>query len=432
VTSAGRRSSSLAGPDFDDSGEGIGQARSTAEEVARRSYGKLVAFLAARTRDVAAAEDALSEAFATALTDWPRNGGPANPEAWLLTVARRKAIDMHRSQSRYDPAPEDLPSTEDVTAAGAEIPDQRLALMFACAHPAIHPGIRAPLILQAVLGLDAARIASAFLTSPTAMGKRLVRAKEKISEAGIPFKIPERDELSPRLEAVLDAIYAAFAEGWTAPTGTDAVRRDLAAEALFLARLVHELLPREPETGGLLALILYAESRRGTRRAPGGEYVPLAAQNPELWNSEMIAEAETLLRTTSKFSRIGRYQLEAALQSAHASRIRTGKQNWSEVAQLYDALFALTQSPVVAINRALALAETDSPAAALEALDLLSQDARLTGYQPWWVARADLLARTGAHDQARHAYEIAIGLEPDPAIRRFLQQRQSALPGGAL
>jgi RNA polymerase sigma-70 factor (ECF subfamily) len=402
-------------------------AYTTAEAVARHSYGRLVAFLAARTRDVAAAEDALSEAFAAALADWPRNGCPANPEAWLLTVARRKIIDTFRSQLRYEVDDEELNALAEVSDA-TEIPDRRLALMFVCAHPSIDPAIRAPLILQAVLGLDAARIASAFLISPAAMGKRLVRAKDKIHHAGIPFKIPEREELPSRLETVLDAIYAAFTEGWIDPVGADAARRDLKDEALFLARLVNELLPNEPETLGLLALMLYAEARRPARRNAQGEYVPLAEQNSQLWDSEKIAEAETLLRQASALGRVGRYQLEAALQSAHVCRRLTGQANWKEVVQLYDALFALTASPVVAINRALAIAETEGPAAALQAIGDLAADPRLAQYQPWWAARADLLARTGAAAEACRAYEIAIGLEPDPSVRRFLQQRQSALP----
>jgi predicted RNA polymerase sigma factor len=408
--------------------EGCEHAHSTAETVARRSYGKLVAFLAARTRDVAAAEDALSEAFAAALADWPIHGCPANPEAWLLTVARRKAIDTERKQSRLDPVTDDLPAAQLRGDSADTVPDHRLALMFVCAHPAIDSAIRAPLILQAVLGLDAARIASAFLTSPSAMSKRLVRAKEKIRTSAIPFRLPERNELPVRLEAVLDAVYAAFTEGWNDPAGTDAARRDLKDEALFLARLTHELMPREPEAAGLLALILYAESRRDARRTPAGEYVSLAAQNPELWDSEKIEEAEALLRDASTHHRIGRYQLEAALQSAHATRVRSGRPNWLHVVQLYDALFAVTQSPVVAINRALALAEAETPAAALNAINDLADNARLAEYQPWWAARADLLARTGAVPQARHAYDIAIGLESDPAVRRFLQDRQSALP----
>src|SRR5579859_1649247 len=249
-------------------------ARNTAETVARQSYGKLVAFLAARTRDVAAAEDALSEAFASALADWPKNGCPANPEGWLLTVARRKSIDMFRRRRHEETADEWQAMSESLQVAGTngQIPDQRLALMFACAHPAIDAAVRSPLILQVVLGLDAEAIASAFLTSPAAMGKRLVRAKEKIKQAGIPFAIPEKEELPGRLDVVLDAIYTAFAEGWTDPLGSDVARRDLTEESLFLARLVIELLPREPEALGLLALMLHAEARRRARRSEAGEF----------------------------------------------------------------------------------------------------------------------------------------------------------------
>jgi predicted RNA polymerase sigma factor len=405
--------------------EGGAQARSTADAVARRSYGKLVAFLVSRTRDVAGAEDALSEAFASALTDWPRNGCPSNPEGWLLTVARRKTIDAARRRKRH----EDLTGQLQILPEdAADIPDKRLALMFACAHPAIEAGIHAPLILQVVLGLDAKVIASAFLASPAAMGKRLVRAKEKIRQAGIPFAIPEREELPARLNAVLDAIYAAFAEGWSDPGGTDAARRDLTGESMFLARLVTELMPEEPEALGLLALMLHAEARRGARRQSDGEYVPLAEQDPAAWDSQMIAEAEALLARAASRGAIGRYQLEGALQSAHVHRCRTGRANWAQVVQLYDALLAAADSPVVAINRALALAEVHGAAAGLQAIDAVAADARLAQYQPYWAARAELLAKTGAQDEARQAYDIAIGLERDPAVRRFLQKRQASLP----
>jgi predicted RNA polymerase sigma factor len=413
------------------SGKGGAQARSTADAVARRSYGKLVALLAARTRDVAAAEDALSEAFAAALAVWPVNGCPSNPEAWLLTVARRKSIDIARGRGRAEIAAEQLRvmSEElDAGAAAAQIPDQRLALMFTCAHPAIEAGIRAPLMMQVVLGLDAKMIASAFLTSPAAMGKRLVRAKDKIRQAAIPFRIPKREELPGRLEAVLDAVYAAFAEGWTDAGGTDVVRRDLTEEAIFLARLVADLMPEEPEALGLLALMLHAEARRRARRNADGEYVPFAHQDSELWDWRMIDEAEALLRRASALGCIGRYQLEAALQSAHVYRRRTGQANWAAVVQLYDALSARTGSPVVAINRALALAELQGAGAALEAIEQVAADVRLAEYQPYWAARAELLAKTGANGEAHRAYGIAIGLERDPVVRRFLQRRQSALP----
>jgi len=414
-----------------NSHEGDAQARSMADTVARRSYGKLVAFLTARTRDVAAAEDALSEAFASALTDWPRNGCPENPEAWLMTVARRKAIDVARKRFTGETVAGQLQIlAEGLEAAAAErgeIPDRRLALLFACAHTAIDAAVRAPLMLQVVVGLEAKTIASAFLMSPAAMGKRLGRAKDKLRHGGIPFGIPEREELSSRLDSVLEAIYAAFAEGWNDPGASDVLRRDLTGEAIFLARVVTELLPDEPEALGLLAFLLHADARRSARRNANGEYVPLAEQDSALWDWEMIGEAELLIRRASALGSIGRYQLEAALQSAHVYRCRTGDANWADVWQLYDALFALTSSPVVALNRALAIAEIHGAATALAAMPDPNVDARLAEYQPYWAARAELLAKTAAYDEARHAYEIAIGLERDPAVRLFLQHRQAAL-----
>jgi len=282
-------------------------------------------------------------------------------------------------------------------------------------------------MLQVVMGLDAAAIASAFLISPATMGQRLVRAKNKIRQAGIPFQVPEREELRERLDAVLDAIYAAFAEGWSDGAGTDAVRRDLAQEAIFLCRIVKELLPEEPEVIGLLALMLHAEARSGTRRNGQGEYVPLAEQNAAQWDSRMIREAEGLLLKASALGRIGRFQLEAALQSAHVHRRVTGQNNWADVVQLYDALLAISGSVVVAINRAVAIGEWNGASAGLEALEEIGEQGRLKQYQPYWAARADLLAKTGATSEARRAYEMAIGLERDPAVRRFLQMRQARL-----
>jgi RNA polymerase sigma-70 factor (ECF subfamily) len=404
-------------------------AHTTADAVARRSYGKLVAFLAVRTRDVAAAEDALSEAFTAALGDWSRNGCPANPEAWLLTVARRKFLDSVRG-TRREVSSEELERMTEAFEAGtdaAEIPDRRLGLMFACAHPAIDGGIRAPLMLQTVLGLDAARIASAFLISPATMGQRLVRAKSKIREARIPLRIPGPDELRERLDAVLDAIYAAFAEGWMDAAGTDVARRDLAEEAIYLCRLATELLPNEPEGLGLLALMLHAEARRPARRNSNGEYVPLAEQDPALWNTHMIDEAEALLRRASTLRSVGRYQLEGAIQSAHVARRRTGRADWSAVVKLYDALLEVSCSPVAEVNRALAIAERDGADAALDAMNRAAADSRLAEYQPYWAARAELLARTGAREDARHAYDVAIGMERDASVRQFLEQRRALL-----
>lgn len=396
--------------------------------VARRSRGKLVALLAARSGDLESAEDALSEAFATALATWPRDGCPANPEAWLLTVARRKLIDRHRGQ-REDAATDDLENLAATLdrAPDDELPDRRLGLLFACAHPAIDPAVRSPLMLQAVLGLEAAQIASAFLVSPAAMAQRLVRAKAKIREAGIPFRIPAREELPERLETVLDAVYAGFSEGWLDAAGADVARRELAGEAIFLARLLVGLLPGEPEVLGLLALMLYAEARRPARRGPKGNYVPLAQQDVSLWDAAMIEEAETALRAASRAGVIGRYQLEAAIQSAHVERRRTGAIDWQAIVGLYDAFLALTGSPVGSINRAVALAEVQGPTAGLEALTELEKDVRVRSYQPYWAARADLLARTGAIEEADSAYEIAAGMERDPALRLYLEERRAAL-----
>ena len=406
-------------PDAEINASGI------AESVARASYGKLVAFIAARTGDLAEAEDSLSQAFATALADWPARGIPDNPSAWLLTVARRKLVDAarrNRTQSHGSGhlrllAEERDPATE------AEIPDRRLALMFVCAHPAIDPAVRAPLMLQTVLGLDGAAIASAFLTAPKAMSQRLVRAKTRIKLAGIPFRLPERADLPERLAAVLDAVYAAFAAGWTDPGCTDPRRRDLAGEAIWLGRLVVSLVPEEPEALGLLALILYAEARRSARRTADGEYVPLDEQDVASWDTPLIQEAEVLLLRASRMGRVGRFQLEAAVQSAHVVRRQIGRSDWAAIVRLYDVLAALTESPIVAINRAVAVAELAGPAAGLVELDGLQNDARLTEYQPYWAARAGLLARAGFPDRAAAAYRRAIGLESDVAVRQFLSRR---------
>jgi RNA polymerase sigma-70 factor (ECF subfamily) len=258
------------------------------------------------------------------------------------------------------------------------------------------------------------------------MGQRLTRAKNKIRQAGIPFVVPERADLAERLDAVLAAIYAAFAEGWSDPAGTQTRRRNLSEEGIWLGRLVASLLPDEPEALGLLSLMLHAEARRGARRHDG-EYVPLAEQDPAAWNAALIEEAEALLRRASTFGVVGRYQLEAAVQSAHAARRVTGRTDWAALEKLYDALLALTGSPVVAINRAVAVAETHGAAAGLAALDALSDDTRLAEYQPYWAARAGLLARMGDARQAGRAYDRAIGLESDPAVRRFLQGKRDGL-----
>ena len=371
-------------------------------------------------------------------------------------MARRRLIDRARQRRTHDGAADTLLLLADLATdadEAREIPDHRLALMFACAHPAIDAGVRAPLMLQTILGVDAAAIASAFLVSPTTMGQRLVRAKARIRQAGIPFKVPSLAELLPapgaaagptpgeRLAAVLDAIYAGYTEGWSDPAGADAQRRNLAEESIWLGGLLATLLPDEPEALGLLALMLFAQARRGARRDAAGRYVPLAEQDVARWDARMINEAETLLRRAAALaqpgqlpppaglgSRVGRFQLEAAIQSAHVVRRRSGRADWPAIERLYAALGQLTGSPVVTINRAVALAEVAGPAAALALLDDLAADAptaaRLADYQPWWAARAGLLQRLGEVAAADTANARAIGLERDPAVRAFLQQRR--------
>lgn len=409
-----------------------GTARQAAERAARESYGRLLAFLAARTRDVAGAEDALAEAFASALKSWPEDGVPANPDAWLLTVARRRQTDaLRRCQTRNAGEVHIQLMTEELDEAAANpepIADRRLALMFACAHPEIEAGMRAPLILQTILGMTAIDIAAAFLIPPATMGQRLVRAKARIKEAGIPFAVPERDDLAPRLDAVLEAIYAAYAKGWT-EIGDNAADR-LADEAIWLGRLVVSLLPQEPEARGMLALMLYAEARRAARRDAAGAYVPLESQDIALWDERQILLAEQLLREANAGGPTGRYQIEAAIQSAHVARRVSGRANWESVVALYDVLLRLTQSPVVVLNRAAALAETEGPEAALASLDTIADDPRMANYQPWWAARGHLAARAGRKDMAHEALTLAIGLSTDEAVRQYLVSERSKLQDG--
>jgi RNA polymerase sigma-70 factor (ECF subfamily) len=407
-----------------------GAARA-AEDAARHSYGKLVACLAAQTRDLAEAEDALAEAFALALKTWPEAGVPDSPVAWLLTAARRRALDSaRRGRTRRDAVPRlntMIAELEAEQTAERPIPDDRLRLIFACAHPAVEEAARAPLMLQAVLGLDAAAIASAFLVSPAAMGQRLVRAKRKIKDAGVPFAEPDLETAPERLQAVLEAVYAVFTQGWSDPAGADPKSRGLVEEALFLGRLIAELLPREPEPKGLVALMLYAHARRAARRDADGRFVALDAQDPQLWDTGQIEAAETLMLAAVRAGRMGRFQLEAAIQSAHAHRRLSGETDWAAIARLYDGLLQLTGSVVAALNRAVAVSRLKGPEAGLAALDDISGDDRLLDYQPYWAARADLCQRAGRRNEAAAAYVRAIGLESDPAVRASLQDRLAAV-----
>ena len=409
-----------------------GAAHRAAERAARESYGKLLAYLAVRCGDVHTAEDALADAFAAALEHWPSDGVPRAPEAWLLVAARNRLYDRARREQsaerlhdRLVRAARDAQTAFDRTG---ELADERLGLMFACAHPAIPSDVRGPLILQAVLGLDAARIASSFLVSPAAMQQRLVRAKRKIAATGIPFRVPTAEEdLSGRLDAVLAAIYATFAEGWGDQTCIDSRSRGLAIEALWLGRLLANLCPQEPEATGLLALMLHAGARFGARRDVSGAYVPLDKQDPARWDLAAIEEAEHLLTRAARARRMGRFQLEAAIQSAHATRRFGREPDWSAIVAFYDELLRRTRSPVVALNRAVAIGRVDGAEAGLTALHAVATDTRVAEYQPYWAARADLLARAGDWKQAISAYDRAIGLTIDPAVRRYLAARAARL-----
>ena len=403
------------------------EARRAIERTARDSYGRLVAYLAARSRDVAAAEDALADAFERALESWPRSGVPDKPEAWLLTAARRRLIDGARhTRVKAEAVPTLLALVDeaqdlarDLASTGDLFPDERLELLFVCAHPAIDAGVRTPLMLQTVLGLDAARIASAFLVQPSAMGQRLSRAKAKIRDAHVAFELPAAHDLPPRLNAVLEAIYAAYGSGWDDVAGADPRRRGLAAEALDLGRLLSRLMPAQPEVLGLLALMLHCEARRDARRTSAGAYVPLSRQDPGRWSTPMIEEAEQCLSVAAERAQLGRFQLEAAIQSAHAQRARTGHTDWEAIAVIYEALVRLAPTIGALVGRAAAVAEARGAEAGWALLEAVPPDA-IRSYQPYWAVAAHLLQRLGRSSDAEAAYGRAIGLCEDPAMREFL------------
>ena len=356
--------------------------RRAAEAAARASYGRLLSILAARSRDIAASEDALSEAFLSALQTWPEAGVPQNPDAWLLTTARNSFKNAVRHQVVVEASVADLLLLQDEAAPDVPpIPDDRLKLLFVCAHPAIDEGVRTPLMLQTVLGLDAAQIGAAFLVAPSAMGQRLVRAKAKIKDSGLRFELPATEDMPSRLVDVLNAIYAAYGTSWDAMAGADTGRLDLAEEALFLSRLLVSLVPEEPESRGLLALMLYCESRRAARRAADGSFVPLKEQDPRLWCREMIVEAENELTTASRAGTFGRFQCEAAIQSVHVQRPITGRTNHEALAVLYELLARRCPSIGVLVAQAAAMLEAGEHRQALEVLARLVP-AEVCSYQP--------------------------------------------------
>jgi RNA polymerase sigma-70 factor (ECF subfamily) len=398
-------------------------ASEAAERAARTSFGRLLAYLAAGARDIAAAEDALSEAFASALRVWPVKGVPDNPDAWLLTAARRNILNMRRHANVRDSAMAEIERRYEAAAAAAgedELPDERLKLLFVCAHPAIDPAVRTPLMLQTVMGLSAERIGGAFLSAPAAMGQRLSRAKAKIRLAGLPFETPGRSDMPERLEAVLDAIYAAFGVGWDDMHGADAQGAGLTAEAIFLAELLVQLMPQEPEAKGLLALMLHCEARRPARRDAEGRFVALDRQDSRLWSRDQVVRAEGLLVEASRAGVYGRYQCEAAIQSVHSQRAVTGAPNHQALLMLYDLLASRSPTVGVMVARAAAMVQAGEPGGALAALDQLAAEAQVDGYQPYWATRAHALAAAGLGDEARQAFTRAAGLATDPAVRAYL------------
>ena len=398
----------------------------TIERVARESYGRLVAYLSVHTHDLVSAEDALGNALVSALTHWPQDGVPKNPEAWVLRTARHSLIDAirhHRVVLQSEPTIKFLTENSTETTLSTQFPDERLKLLFVCAHPANDPGVHTPLMLQTVLGLDAARIAQAFLIAPKTMGQRLFRAKTKIRSGGIPFEIPEARDLPERLAAVLEAIYAAFGIGWDDMAGAEQRGRDLAEEAIWLARVLLQLMPGEAEVQGLLALMLHCEARRLARRGPDGRYIPLSEQDPKQWSLPLIEEAERHLAEASRHGRSDRFQLEAAIQSVHAERARTGRTDWAAIRLFYEQLVRISPALGTRTAYAAAVAEANGPQAGLAVLDAIDADS-VQQYQPYWAVRAHLLQRLGKTREAADAYDRAIGLAEDPALREFLLQKR--------
>lgn len=404
-------------------------AHRAVEAVARQSYGRLIALLSARTRDVAAAEDALADALMSALTTWPRDGIPKNPQGWLMTAARNRLLDQARHRQVRDhsaPTLELMMSDLYETADPDALPDERLKLLLVCAHPAIDADMHTPLMLQTVLGLDAVAIARAFLISPKTMGQRLVRAKNKIRQAQIAFEMPAPDQIPQRLEAVLDAIYAAYGSSYEDAAGTDRKAVGLAEEAIWLARVLRDQVPEDPEVHGLLALMLHCEARRPARRSADGKFVPLSEQNPREWLAPLIDEAERELMSAARHARLGRFQLEAAIQSVHAERAHSGRTDWKSIRSFYDQLVLVAPSLGAEVGRAAAHAEASGAQSGLELLNAINSEA-VASYQPYWAVRAHLLRELKRASEAQEAFDRAIGLSEDDAVRGFLLGRKSRL-----
>ena len=394
----------------------------------RRVFASLVRLL----RDFDLAEEALQEAFAAAVVQWAESGIPENPRAWLISAGRFKAIDTLRRRGKLDELKLEIAgrideiSQANASSSNQEIEDDRLRLIFACCHPAIDRLVQVPLTLREVCGLTTEEVASAFLTSSSTMAQRIVRGKSKIRDAGIPFIIPSADDLPERLESVLTVIYLVFNEGYSASSGDSITRADLSGEAIRLGRLLLELLP-DPEVMGLVALMLLQESRREARTTSGGDIILLEDQDRTLWDRKLIDEGQSLVEQALTTRRFGAYTLQAAIVAVHASAESTATTDWLQIIALYDALHAMNPSPIVELNRAVALAMQHGPEAGLAAIDSILERGELLSYHLTHAARAELCRRAGRVQDARTAYEEAIALVRQEPERRFLQRRLAEL-----
>jgi RNA polymerase sigma-70 factor, ECF subfamily len=408
------------------------QVHTQVEAIYRKESRRIFATLIRLLGDFDLAEDALHEAFRVAMEQWPRDGLPANPRAWLVSTGRFKAIDALRRRARFDASLTELAEQLDQDTGNAigqddeEIEDDRLRLIFTCCHPALSPEARVALTLREVCGLTTEAIAHAFLTTPSTLAQRIVRAKSKIREARIPYEVPDRAALPERLDNVLQVIYLVFNEGYYASSGESLTRPDLSDEAVRLARLLVELL-RESEAVGLLALMLLHEARRATRTSPKGDLVLLEDQDRTRWNREQIAEGIALVKEALSFDEVGAYALQAAIAAVHVSAPDFAATDWVQIVGLYDMLIQVTPSPVVEINRAGAVAMRDGPAAALELVDAILARGDLANYHLAYTTRADLCRRLGKLDEARASYQKALTLAQQEPERRFLERRLASL-----